>query len=82
MWGKRAHTLDRFIKIFSTKVKFKWTYVENNDFIAMKNIVGPDVLLYYPNFIETFIIHTDASNTQLGGSLVKMKNPSLSIHEN
>ena len=49
------------------KVKFKWTYVENNDFIAMKKIVGSGVLLSYPNFSEKFIIHTDASKTKLGG---------------
>ena len=33
----------------------------------MKNIVGRYVLLSYPNFSEKFIVHTDASNTQLGG---------------
>ena len=32
----------------------------------MKNIVGRDVLLYYPNFRKKFIIHTDKSNMQLG----------------
>ena len=41
--------------------------VENNAFIAMKKIVGGDVLLFYPNFSEKFIIHTGSSNTQLGG---------------
>ena len=40
--------------------------VKNNAFIAMKKIVECDVLLSYPNFRENFIIHTDASNTQLG----------------
>ena len=50
MWNKRAHTLAPLTKLCSTKVKFKWTDVENNAFIAMKNIVGCDVLIYYPNF--------------------------------
>ena len=54
-------------KICLTKVKFKCTDVENDDFITMKKIVGLDVLLSYPNLSEIFIIHTDASKTHLGG---------------
>ena len=41
----------------------------------MKNIVGRDVLLSYPNFGEKFIIHTDASKTQLGGVISKNGKP-------
>ena len=63
MWRKRAHTLDPLTKLCSTEVKFKWTDVESNAFIVMKKIVGRDILLFYPNFREKFIIHTDASNT-------------------
>ena len=33
--------------------------------MSKKKIVGRDVLLYYPNFIEYFIVHTDARKTQL-----------------
>ena len=69
MWRKRAHTLAPLTKICSTKVKFKWTDVENNAFIAMKKIVGCDVLLSYPNFRIFFIINTDAKNNQIGGIL-------------
>ena len=50
MWRKRAHVLAPITKICSTKVKFKWNDVDNNYFIAMKNIVGRDVLFSYPNF--------------------------------
>ena len=71
MWRKRAHELVPITKICSTKVKFKWTDIENNAFIAMKKIVGRDVLLYYPNFSERSIIHTDARKTQLGGVTIK-----------
>ena len=41
----------------------------------MKKIVGRDVLLYYPNFSEGFIIHKDASKTQLGGVISQNLNP-------
>ena len=75
MWRKRAHTLGSLTKLCSTKVKFKWTDVENNAFIAMKKIVVHDVLLYYPNFSGKFIIHTAASNTQLGGIISQNGKP-------
>ena len=67
MWLKRAHTLAPLTKLCSSDVKFKWTDVENNAFVAMKKIVGRDVLLCYPNISVKFIIHTDSSKTQLGG---------------
>ena len=41
----------------------------------MKNIVGRDVLLYYHNFSETFMIHTDAINTHLGGIMSQNGKP-------
>ena len=65
MRPKHAHTLYPLTKLCSTKVNFKWTDVENNTFVSIKKKVGRDVLLYYPNFSEKFIIHTDARNTHL-----------------
>ena len=35
--------------------------------MEINEIVGRHVLMYYPKFSEDFIIHTDASKTQLGG---------------
>ena len=75
MWRKRTHTLAPLTKLCSTKVKFKWTDVENNAFIAMKKIARHDVLRSQPNFSETFIIHTGASNTQLGGIMSQNGKP-------
>ena len=57
MWCNRAHTLAPLTKLYSTKVKFKWTDVENDTFIDMKKIVGRDILLSYPKFSEKFIIY-------------------------
>ena len=59
----------------STKVKFKWTDVENDAFIATKKIVGRDVLLSYLNFSEKFIISTNASNKQIGGIISQNGKP-------
>ena len=75
MWRKRARTLGPLTKICPPKVKFKWTDVEKNSFPAIKKIVGCDVLLSYPKFSETFIIHTDARNMQLGGIISQNGKP-------
>ena len=75
MWRKRAHTLASLTYICSTEVNFKWTDVEKNYFIAMKKIVGRDVLLYYLNFSKRFIVHTGARKTQLGGVISQNGKP-------
>ena len=66
MWRKRTHTLSPLPKLFSTKVKFKWTDVYQNSFRKMKKIVGKDILILYPNLSEDFIIHTDARKMHSG----------------
>ena len=75
MWLKRAHALSPLTKLCSTKVKFKWTDVDSDAFISMKKIVGRDVLLSYPKFIEIFIIHTGARKTQLQGVMSQNGRP-------
>ena len=75
MWRRRAHTLAPLTRLCSTKVKFKWTEVEQNAFMAMKKIVGRDVLLAYPDFTKEFVIHTDASKAQLGGVISQEGKP-------
>ena len=66
VWRKRTHTLAPITKLFPTKVKFKWAGVEIGAFIAMNNIVKRGVLLYYLNFSEIFIIHTEARKRSSG----------------
>ena len=50
----------------SANVKFEWTDVEQMAFDKIKQIVGRETLLSYPDFNLPFEIHTDASHTQLG----------------
>ena len=47
IWYKREHVVYPLNKIYSTKVKFEWTDIEKNLFMAMENIVGEDFGLYY-----------------------------------
>ena len=70
MWRKPAHTSSSE-KLCLTKIKFKWTDVDNNTFIDMKKILGYEVVLYYPNFSEIFITHTDARNMHIGGAITQ-----------
>ena len=67
MWRNHAHTLAPVTKLCSTKVKFKWTDLENSGFISTKKIVGYDVLLSYLHFSERNIIHNDARKNAAQG---------------
>ena len=48
----------------------------------MKGIVGQDVILSYPSFSKTFIMHTDASKMQLGGVISQNGKPISFSHAN
>ena len=50
----------------SANVKFEWTNVKQMAFDKIKQIVGRETLLSYPDFNLPFEIHTNASHTQLG----------------
>ena len=63
MWSKRAHTIYPLTKLCSTRVNFKCTHVDKYYLMEMKKTVGRYVLLSYHNFIEEFMIHTDARKT-------------------
>ena len=45
--------------------------VEQDTFDKIKRIVAHDTLLTYPDFNETFKIHTDASAFQLGAVIIQ-----------
>jgi hypothetical protein len=59
----------------STEAVFKWTAVEQKAFETIKKIISKETLLAYPNFNETFDIHTDASHLQLGAVISQQGKP-------
>ena len=75
MWPRCSHTLAPLTKIIYFKRNFKWTQVEQYYFKKNKRIVARDTLLTYPDFNETFKIHTDASAFQLGAVLIHTFKP-------
>jgi hypothetical protein len=66
MWKGRADLLAPLTALTSDATKWKWTDVEQKAFNDIKKVVAKETLLVYPNFNETFDIHTDASDRQLG----------------
>ena len=79
MWPRRSHTLLPLTKLKYIKRNFKWTKVEQDAFEKIKRIVIRDNLLTYPDFNETFRIHTDASAFQLG-SFISQKLEPINFH--
>ena len=43
------------------KINSKWTKIEQDAFDKIKRIVACDTLLNYPDYNETFKIHTNAT---------------------
>ena len=75
MWPRRSHTLSPLTRMASNKRKFEWMKVKQDAFDKIKRIVACDKLLTYPNFNETFKIHTNASAFQLGAVISQESKP-------
>ena len=71
MWPRQSHTLEPLTKLTSIKRNFKWIQVKQDTFEEINRIVARDTLLTYPDFNETFKIHTDASAFQLGAVIIQ-----------
>ena len=79
MWPRRSYILDPLTKLVSIIRKFQCTQVKQDDFEKIKWIMDHDTLLTYSYLNETFKIHTNASNFQLGG-VKSQKNKSIAFY--
>ena len=75
MWIRRSDVLTPLTALVSKNATWQWTNVEQKAFDTMKRIISREVLLSYPNFSKPFVIHTDASNTQLGAVISQDNRP-------
>ena len=75
MWIRRSHILAPLAALTSKTVKWKWTEVEDTAFENMKKVIAKETLLAYPDFNKPFVIHTDASHTQLGAVISQDDKP-------
>ena len=75
MWIRRSEVLAPLSKLTSKTAKWQWTDTEQKAFETMKRIISRETLLAYPDFTKPFIIHTDASHTQLGAVISQDNRP-------
>ena len=61
------------------KSKIIWLKEHQNAFDNIKKVVSCEVLLEYPRFDLPFVVHTDASTTQLG-SVISQNNRPLAFY--
>ena len=75
MWIRRSHLLAPLAALTSKTKKWKWGAEEQEAFNQMKKVISKETLLAYPDFNEEFVIHTDASHTQLGAVISQKGKP-------
>ena len=75
MWIRRSHVLAPLASLTSKTTKWHWSAKEQESFDTMKKIISKETLLAYPDFNEEFVIHTDASDTQLGAVISQKGRP-------
>ena len=76
IWEKRSHILAPLSKLSNAKgKKFIWGKEQQNAFVAAKEMLERQAILSYPDFSQPFDLYTDASDTQLGATLVQKGKP-------
>ena len=80
MWIQQSEVLAPLMHLTSANVKFEWTDVEQMAFDKIKQIVGCETLLSYPDFNLPFEIHTDANHTQFLGVVISQKNKPIAFY--
>ena len=75
MWIRRSDILAPLTKLTSKEAKWQWTNAERKAFETMKKLISRETLLKYPDFNKPFVIHTDASHTQLGAVISQDNKP-------
>ena len=66
-YKERSKTLGPIYELTGKNVKFKWTKECQEVFTKMKAIIAEDAIVSLPQYGKEFIVHTDASDVQIGG---------------
>ena len=75
VWRKRSHYLEPLTSMVGKKSKFKWAQPQQDAFDKLKAIVAEETMLKSPDFSKPFVIHTDASDYQLGIVITQDEQP-------
>ena len=76
LWPKRSHILGPLSKFSScTPKNWVWGRDQQKAFEEVKEMIQKEALLQYPDFTKPFDLFTDASDIQLGATLVQEGKP-------
>jgi hypothetical protein len=66
-----SHLLAPLCQVTSPKTPFQWTPLMQQAFDNCKAELAKMTLLHFPDFTQPFVIHTDASDYQMGAVLMR-----------
>ena len=78
MWQRRSHILSPLIDAAAgkkSKSSIIWTKEMDEAFIKVKQMIAEEVFLTYPDWTQPFVVHTDASDKQLGAVISQNSKP-------
>ena len=77
MWKSRSHILEPLTELSKGKKgkPIKWLPEHEQAFQAVKKLISQDTMLSYPDWTRPFIIHTDASDKQIGAVISQNDKP-------
>ena len=77
IWPRRSHVLAPLAKLSSKTGKLNWIWgqIQQRAFAEAKAMLCKHAMLAYPDFEKPFNLYTDASDLQLGATLVQDGNP-------
>ena len=73
MWKKRSHIMAPLTELISKNVPFKWEKRHQKSLEELKQMIGHEVLLSFPDYTQPFQLYTDASDLQMGAVLMQGK---------
>lgn len=65
--------------LLKEKRKWEWSQKDTNNFEEIKKVFTDQILIHHPNFNETFILQTDASDYALGAQLFQEINGEIKV---
>jgi len=77
LWPRRSHILAPLNKLSGIKSKKNWYWgkEEQQAFLEAKEMLRKEALLAFPDFTKPFHLYTDASDRQLGATVVQDGKP-------
>ena len=75
MWAQRSHALALLTVSTTKSTKWEWTEEHAKEFNKVKRTLCKETSLVYLNFNETFEIHTNASDRQIGVVILQDNKP-------